>query len=113
MHGNFSYCTRRSKRSLTKQMKFGAKQAQNDYLWFLHCDTRLQKKTILKVKSQIKKYPDEIHFLQLHFLNDGPYLMRLNTIGTWIRSQILGIPFGDQGFCMHKNTFAKLKGFCG
>lgn len=37
--------------------------------------------------------------------------MLINEIGCWIRSRILGVPFGDQGFALSKQNFERIGGF--
>jgi GT2 family glycosyltransferase len=37
--------------------------------------------------------------------------MKLNQLGTWVRSRWGGMPFGDQGFCLRRETWERLGGF--
>jgi rSAM/selenodomain-associated transferase 1 len=37
--------------------------------------------------------------------------MFINEIGCWIRSRLLGLPFGDQGFCLSRIHFERIGGF--
>ena len=37
--------------------------------------------------------------------------MQLNEWGAWFRSQVLGIPFGDQGFCLHRKLYEQIGKF--
>ncbi len=94
-----------------KQLNLGAKEAKNESLFFLHCDSRLSTLGIKNLKMAIVKYSSQILFFNLRFLNDGSKLMSLNEIGGWIRSRVLRLPFGDQGFCLSKRTFLTLGGF--
>ena len=101
-----------------KQLNTGARWAKNDFLWFLHCDSRLHGDSRLLgdvinlLKEAIAVDPRAIHFFDLKFLADGPPFMRANTYGVWFRSRILRLPFGDQGFCLHRETLRYLGGFC-
>lgn len=95
-----------------QQMNFGAQKAKNKILWFLHCDSRVKKTAISHLKTQLQKNVKQIYFFRLTFLKDGPRLMRINDFGVRIRSELMGLPFGDQGFCMHRDTFNLLGGFC-
>ena len=88
-----------------KQLNDGAKVAKNNFLLFLHADSRLNSKAIQKLARAIKKHPQSLHFFNLLFLNDGPILIYLNTFGAWFRSRLLRLPFGDQGFCVDRNLF--------
>ena len=55
--------------------------------------------------------PGALHYFDLAFSGDGPPLMRLNERGVWVRSHLLGMPFGDQGFCLRRDVFFGLGGF--
>lgn len=94
-----------------KQLNLGAKEAENEDLLFLHCDSRISNFGIKSLKNAISKNSNQILFFNLNFLNDGFQLMFLNEFGGWIRSRVLRLPFGDQGFCLSKATFTTLGGF--
>ena len=94
-----------------KQMNAGAKIARQESLWFLHCDSRISPDGIRALKNTCKDRPSDLLFFNLDFIDDGPKLMRFNQIGVWLRSRLLRLPFGDQGFCLSKKTFKKLGGF--
>ncbi len=94
-----------------KQLNAGAKAAQRSILWFVHADSRISPPAIASLKRSLEKTENAIHFFNLVFLDDGPALIRINTAGAWIRSHVLGLPFGDQGLCVSKAIFQKLGGF--
>lgn len=94
-----------------KQMNAGARFASADYLWFLHADSRVEMAQYQALLRSILKRPAQLHYFNLGFLPDGPCLTRLNGLGVWLRSHFLGIPFGDQGFCIGREQFFKLEGF--
>ncbi len=94
-----------------KQLNLGAKEATNENLWFLHCDSRISSQGIRNLKNANSKQSSQILFFNLEFLNDSSQLMSLNEIGGWVRSRVLRLPFGDQGLCLSKATFAILGGF--
>lgn len=95
-----------------KQLNSGAQAARSDFLWFLHCDSKIEQSAVRKLKKSVDQDSARLYFFDLKFLNDGPWMMVLNRVGVWFRSRILGLPFGDQGFCMHREVFNKLGGFC-
>ncbi|HBF12433.1 MAG TPA: glycosyl transferase family 2 [Deltaproteobacteria bacterium] len=97
--------------SRPKQQNDGARKATRDFLWFLHADSRLTSKTLDALLKSLSNDPHALHYFNLRFLKDGPPLMYINEIGCWIRSHVLGIPFGDQGFCLSKMNFERLGGF--
>ncbi len=101
----------KSKPGRAKQMNLGAQLAKNPFLWFLHCDSRADERVIISLKQAIKAHSKSVLFFNLKFLSDGPKQMRINQLGTLFRSRILRLPFGDQGFCVHKEIFPSLGGF--
>ena len=95
-----------------KQLNTGARHAKSDFFWFLHCDSKLSQAAIEKLKTSLERKSKAIHFFDLKFLKDGPWQMLSNSYGAWLRSHLFRLPFGDQGFCMHREVFSGLGGFC-
>lgn len=93
------------------QMNAAAKQATGAYLWFLHADSRLHRTTIPALLKVIVTAPQALFYADLVFLSPALPLMTLNAWGANFRSRILGMPFGDQGLCIHKNSFHELGGY--
>ena len=91
-----------------QQLNLGAQFAKKEFLWFLHCDSRISPDGIKNLRNFILSEIDQILFFNLEFLNDGPRLTIINEIGAWIRSRILKLPFGDQGICVPKRIFYDL-----
>ena len=89
-------------------MNSGAKQAHGHFLWFLHCDSILNSKHIEAIQNITVKDKEGLWFFRLGFRGDGPPWMFLTEIGTRIRSELLRIPFGDQGFLLRKELFWSL-----
>lgn len=100
-----------SKKGRAFQMNAGAQKAKGEYLWFLHADSRLNSKALTSLEKALKNHPHHFIYFRLKFLDDGPKLMFINNWGCFLRSHILGVPFGDQGFCLSKKNFIKLKGY--
>jgi hypothetical protein len=50
-----------------------------------------------------------LHYFDLAY--DGGHLTNSNSLGANIRSRLLGLPYGDQGFCISKNLFNKIGGY--
>jgi hypothetical protein len=94
-----------------KQLNYGAAQANNSLLWFLHCDSRIAEAGCNALGRSLEKDLRAIYFFDLTFLPDGPRLMWLNGWGANLRSRWLGLPFGDQGLCLSAELFCQLGGF--
>jgi hypothetical protein len=92
------------------QQNVGAAQAHGEVLWFVHADSRLSSATFAGLDRYLAA-PHGLGFFDLRFLGDGPWAMRLNTLGAWIRSHWLRLPFGDQGFIIHADDFKRLGTF--
>ena len=93
------------------QQNAGAKVARHDMLWFLHADSRVTQQGLDALEHSVKAAPDALHYFHLKFRQDGPWGMWLNEWGARFRSQILKVPFGDQGFCLSKKNFEQIGGF--
>lgn len=89
----------------------GAYHASHDWLWFLHADSRLRAEAITALEHALLRHPYALHYFNLAFPPDSPVVFRLNEWGAWLRSHLLGLPFGDQGFCIHRNGFLDSGGF--
>ena len=93
------------------QLNAGARATHKKYLWFLHADSRTRPQTVSALENNLRRHPNALHYSVLRFLSDGPRWMRLNEIGCWFRSRLLGIPFGDQGFSLSREIFDQIGGF--
>ncbi|CAN5756320.1 hypothetical protein BH23GEM5_BH23GEM5_04390 [soil metagenome] len=94
-----------------KQMNVGARSTTRPHLWFLHADSRFAPDTLVTLAQSIREHPDALRYFDLAFLADGPRLMKLNQLGSWMRSHWGGMPFGDQGFCLRREIWERLEGF--
>jgi GT2 family glycosyltransferase len=94
-----------------KQLNGGAQSSVAAWLWFLHADSQLSTTTGSVLAAHVGNDPKMLGYFDLRFLNDGPRLMWLNTLGAWLRSRVFGLPFGDQGFLMSRELFIQLGGF--
>lgn len=94
-----------------QQMNTAARTAKYEWLWFLHADSRLTKETIPTVLKLIESDKQALFYHDLAFSDDGPQMMRLNARAVRWRSDLLKMPFGDQGFLIPKDLFFKLGGY--
>lgn len=92
------------------QMNEAASLSSRDFLWFLHADSRVNDETIDRLLKAVDRKPTAIHYSNLQF-SDGPPWMAVNALGAWFRSHVMGLPFGDQGLCLHRALFEKLGRF--
>lgn len=100
-----------SEGSRARSLNAGAARATGDFFWFLHADSRVSADGIAALERAIADTPEALNYFTLAF-GDTPHLrMRINAWGTNMRSRVLGVPFGDQGFCMHRDVFFRLGGF--
>ena len=94
-----------------EQMNLGAQLATREYMWFLHADSRLSSSVLEQLDRMVGENVDALMFFDLEFRDDGPAITRWNAKGARFRSRVLGMPFGDQGFCLRRETFFRLGGF--
>lgn len=94
-----------------RQLNVGAGQASRPFVWFLHADTRCSERLVDAVRHFIGIDADSLGYFKLRFADDGPALTRLNARSANLRSRLFGLPFGDQGFIIHRRVFHDLKGF--
>jgi hypothetical protein len=90
-------------------MNKAAAQASGDFLWFLHADTELPKKASAQLVEALQRDGEGLHYFDLGFDSGGA--MHVTALGVWFRSRFLGMPFGDQAFCLPAKTFHALGGY--
>lgn len=93
------------------QMNTGAEQARGEFLWFLHADSRFDDQLAVAAIAAVRAAPTALHYFDLEFGADGPRWTKWNARGVALRSRVLGLPFGDQGFLMHRNVFDQVGPF--
>lgn len=90
------------------RMNSGAEHARHTPLWFLHADSKLSTDTIEKLVAAFNKETKALYYCDLKFMDDGPKLVKLNEWLVRWRSNVLKMPFGDQGFAICKELFLEL-----
>ena len=93
------------------QMNVGATLSTRPFLWFLHADSRVGVDALFALERSLHSHPRGLHYFDLAFQDDGPGFVRLNAWGVRVRSDYLRLPFGDQAFCMSRETFQRLGRF--
>lgn len=98
-------------RGRARQLNAGAAVTRSKWLWFLHADSVLTANAPAAIVRHLRGDASALGYFDLRFLGDGPALMALNSLGVWLRSRLLRIPFGDQGFVLSRTLFDRLEGF--
>jgi len=93
------------------QLNAGINRAKGEWLWLLHADSRLRADTWPALRNYLAAIPRALGWFRLAFDHDGPPLMALNALGANLRARWLGLPFGDQGFVLHRDDAARLGPF--
>ena len=88
------------------QMNTAAKEASGDYLWFVHCDSRIPAEGI----RQIEHSGADFGCFHIGFDYDGPF-MGCNTFMSNRRAIMDHIAFGDQGIWIKRDLFLAQGGF--
>ncbi|HET9031740.1 MAG TPA: glycosyltransferase family 2 protein [Dokdonella sp.] len=94
-----------------RQLNAGAHAARAQWLWFLHADSCVGVEAIQAMQAFVTNNEPAIGYFDLRFLGDGPRWMAINSFGAFLRSRLLGLPFGDQGLLMPRRVFESLGGF--
>ncbi len=82
-----------------KSLNAGAFKSENDYLWFLHLDSqieRIEKEDLERLQKR------QLGYFKLSFDNKRN---SINAKGANFRSKNFALPFGDQSFLINKNLF--------
>ena len=82
-----------------KSLNAGAQKAENDYLWFLHIDSQIEK---IEREDLDRLQKKQLGYFKLAFDNKKN---NINASGANFRSKNFDLPFGDQSFLIHKNLF--------
>lgn len=91
----------------------GAAQASGQWLWFLHADCRVTAANVKALQRSIQRRPEALHYFDLAFAKN-PQQLGLTCINAWganLRSRIFGTPFGDQGLCIRRDQFRRMRGY--
>lgn len=93
-----------------QQLNSGVQAARENFLWFLHADSQLTPSCVSELRKAVQSNSDAIYYFNLGF-HESSQLMKITSLGVWIRSHFFQLPFGDQGFLLSRRTFEKLGGF--
>ena len=100
------------KKSRGYQLKIGASNATEDWLLFLHADSRLNPKWVNSVSKVIKGKTSKNHAWYFDFkIKNNNLEFRILEIAVALRSHFLQRPYGDQGLLIHKDLYNLSGGF--
>ena len=105
-----------SKAGRAMQLNRGAAMATGNFIWFLHADSRITQENVDKLLQQLNRQNSHsclFYFDLLFYDKEGLLhkMLKINELGAKFRSDILGLPFGDQGFCISQQSFKALGGY--
>ena len=92
------------------QLDIGAKNSKEEWLIFLHADTRLSHDWFKKIKSILRGDKNFIYYFKFK-VNDKKVIYRILEILVNFRSQYFKQPYGDQGLIIHRSIYLKNNGF--
>ena len=93
------------------QMNIAAEEINSDYIWFVHADSIISKKSINAILNSKARYGCfSLHFIptNLRFKN---FLMKLVGISSNLRVIFRHITFGDQGIFIQTKLFKEIGGY--
>ena len=95
------------------QLNKGAALARHPFIWFLHADSQITADNINSLFDCLtnKNSQNSLFYFDLYFFDKSSWRLKINEVGAKFRSNVLGLPFGDQGFFLSKDTFTALGGY--
>ena len=92
-----------SDRGRAKQLNNGAKESNNDILFFLHADSIIEENALIKIEDFIKN-GNKAGCLKIKF-DSKKILMNIFAVLSNLRVKYRNIAFGDQGIFIEKKFF--------
>ncbi len=95
-----------------EQLALGASHSLNDWLLFLHADSRLSCKweKIVKSKTNDSEKVSRAWYFDFRVKEKG-ILFRIMEFLVFLRSDYLHLPYGDQGLLIEKSIYKEIGGF--
>lgn len=95
-----------------EQLRYGAVQAQGDWLLFLHADTRLATDWQKAASDFVRRTGERHRAAVFTFkLDDQTQCARLLECIVAARVKLLGLPYGDQGLLLSRSFYDAVGGF--
>lgn len=95
-----------SDRGRAKQLNNGAKESNNDILFFLHADSVIEENALIKIEDFIKN-GNKVGCLKIKF-DSKKILMNIFAVLSNLRVKYRNIAFGDQGIFIEKKFFENI-----
>ncbi len=93
------------------QLNLALQKCKNRWIWILSPECRVSPRALVALEESVQKHPDAIHYFDLDLPAEAPPIARLNSLAAWLRSRLLGLPFGNQGICTSRETLEKTGAF--
>lgn len=93
----------KSERGRARQLNNGAKESNNNILFFLHADSFIEENVLIKIEDFIKN-GNKVGCLKIKF-DSKKILMNIFAILSNLRVKYRNIAFGDQGIFIEKKLF--------
>ncbi|KPA21313.1 PGL/p-HBAD biosynthesis glycosyltransferase [Shimia sp. SK013] len=92
------------------QLGAGVEAARGDWVLCLHADTELAPGWTDAVGAHMARGPDVAGYFRLGFDSGGA---SARAVARWanVRSQVLGLPYGDQGLLMSRKLYREVGGY--
>lgn len=91
------------------QMVAGIAAASGEWLLLLHADTRLTPDWREATATHIRENPAKAAYFRFALDSTDPRARRLERLVAW-RCRALGLPYGDQGLLLHRDTLSRVGG---
>lgn len=92
------------------QLRAGAATAAGDWLLFVHSDTRLERGWRAAVEEHLRAHPAKAGYFRFH-LRTSQRRARLLERAVAARSNLLHLPYGDQGLLVPRKLYDEAGGF--
>lgn len=93
-----------------RQMNCGAAECSREILWFLHADSSPYPRSVEAILESLKD-PEVVGGAFRFRLSESRWYGPLFHFTVGLRSKILKLPYGDQGFFVRRKIFESLGGF--
>ena len=98
-------------RNRARQMNLGAEKATDQFLLFLHADTRLERESLAAMRIAMDYDPSLVGGCFRRFFDSESRFLRLTSRLANLRSRYFGVFLGDQGIFVRANLFREMGGF--